>query len=833
MATYNIKSNSSDIVLNNNDIMNVLAGGWADNTTVNTGATMNVSSGGKAWLTVLDGGRMIVSSGGSSWEADVNANALFIVTGKPKCVEYTRVNSRGSMIVSSNGQADYTIIKNGGKMVVSTYGSAFSTTVSAGGTMTIMNNAKGSGVSIGGQLTVSSGGSASNTQVYGNGRADVSGGWLNNTVSSGGMVYVFSGGSASNTKLSDNGKLIILENGSAHTNKISSGGKMYISSGGSATSNTVLSGGTMVISQGGSMGYGNTVSSGGSVVLYGSAGEILTQKGGTVSIKSGAIVTNLTNKGGEIVLEKGVLIRSYKGDPLKLPDCDDGWNNYVYDKKADAMNPKSLNVIPLTKIPDSTKKISLDKDGSVSVDGRVNFVGYGDEADYAKFTLTKAASLSFLLNATGAVKFTIWSLTTGKNGTKSMKSLQATSAKKDKSTGDYLATTKDLLLDTGDYYISVESTDAKKGGNAYYNVMLNKGDCVFYNRGDDFDDDWGPFKADDYHGVAHLGTVDGKKETLIEDGWVGYGDAVDYRKFTLKTGAKLSLAVYSTDATKISVCRVDSKPGKEPGLTFYTLKTLQTTTLKKEKMTDDYFSLTKSLLLEKGDYFIRVESTNAKKGGNAEYSVNLADVGYETVFFNKGNNSDDWDDMKTKGAAGKVLTFGEIKANTTSIMNDEWVGYGDEIDYRKFTLGSDAKLSFEVFATDAAKFIVYRLVSKTDKKGITTYSLKALQTTTVKAHDMKTTKLLALDADTYYFSMASTNAKKGGNATYDINLSEFVANPKSTKVASALTMSEPEMDLGFTADDAVASALAMPESEPALGFAETCAGSATGLLASL
>ena len=799
MATYNVKSHSSGIVLNNNDEMNVLSGGWADITTVKTGATLNVSSGGTAWLAELNGGRMIVSSGGSSWEADVNANALFIVSGKPKRVEYTRVNSLGSMIVSSNGQADYTIIRSGGRMVVSTYGSAFSTTVSAGGTMTVMKYAKGSGISLSGQLTVSSGGSASNTQIYGNGRADVSGGWLfNNTVSSGGMAYIHDGGWASDTRLSDNGKLIVLENGSAHTNTISSGGKMYVSSGGSATSNTVLSGGTMVVSKGGSMGYGNTVSSGGSVVLYGSAGEISTKKGGTVSIRSGAIVTNLTNKGGEIVMEKGVLIRNYKGDPLKLPDCDDGWNNYVYDKKTQTMNPNSLYVIPLTKIPDSTKKISLDKDGSVSVDGRINFVGYGDEADYAKFTLTKGASLSFLLNATGTVKFTVWSLTTGKNGAKTMKSLQSTSVKLDKSSGDYLATTKNLLLDAGDYYISVESPDAKKGGNAYYNVMLNKGDCVFYNRGDDFDDDWGPFKADDYHGVAHLGTVDGKKETLIDDGWVGYGDAVDYRKFTLKTGAKLSLAVLSTDAAKISLCRVESKPGKEPGLTIYSLKTLQTTTVKKQKGYDDYFSLTKSLLLEKGDYFIRVESTNAKKGGNAEYSVNLADVGYETVFFNKGNNSDDWDDMKTKGAAGKVLTFGEIKANTTTILNDEWVGYGDEIDYRKFTLGSDAKLSCEVYATDAAKFTVYRLVAKTDKKGVTTYSLKALQTTTVKAYEWKTTKLLALNADTYYFSMASTNAKKGGNATYDIDLYDFVANTKSAKVADALTGPEPESPLSMT-----------------------------------
>ena len=645
MATYNVqRSTSSGIVLNNNDTMNVLAGGWADNTTVNTGATLNVSSGGTAWLTELDGGRMIVSGGGSSWETDVNANALFIVSGKPKYVEYTRVNNLGSMIVSSNGQADYTIIKNGGRMVVSNYGSAFSTTVSAGGTMTIMKDAVGSDVSVGGQLTVSGSGRASNTRIYGNGRADVYGGawFFNNTVNSGGMAYVHDGGWASDTRLSNNGKLIVLEKGSAHTNRISSGGKMYVSSGGSATSNTVLSGGTMVVSQGGSMGYGNTVFSGGSVVLYGSAGEIMAQKGGTVSLKSGAIVTNLTNKGGEIVLEKGALVRTCKGDPIRMPDCDSGWNNYVYDKKRTPAVNTSVTVPAGRKIASDTTAILLDK--SVSEKGYSNFVGYGDDADFVKITLDKAAQVSFNLEGTGAMKFTVWRFdtVTGKNDktTYSMKSLQATSAKKDKVTGDYLATTKNLLLEKGDYYISVESPDAKKGGNAYYNVMLNKGDCRFFS----------------------------------------------------------------------------------------------------------------------------------SKGSD---------------------NGDDWDDMKTKGAAGKVVNFGEINSETVHLLGD-WVGFGDAVDYRKFRLKTDADLSFRFQSYDAAKFTVYKLNSKTDKKG-TTYSLKKLQSTKIKAgSDWQKSKLLSLTAGEYYFSMESTNAKKGGDATYYIDIEKFIARPKD---ADALTMPEPENSL--------------------------------------
>lgn len=638
MATYNIKSNSSDIVLNNNDTMNVLAGGWADNTTVNAGATMNVSSGGTAWLTELDGGRMIVSGGGSSWETDVNANALFIVSGKPKCVEYTRVNNLGSMIVSSNGQADCTIVRSGGRMVVSTYGSAFSTTVSSGGTMTLMKYAKGSGVAVGGQLTVSSGGSASNTQIYGSGRADVSGGWLfNNTVSSGGMIYVHAGGWTSDTRLSNNGKLIVLENGSAHTNTISSGGKAYVSSGGSATGNTILSGGTMVVSLGGSMGFGNTVSSGGSVVLYGSAGEILTRKGGTVSIKSGAIVTNLTNKGGEIVMEKGALVRTCKGDPIRMPDCDSGWNNYVYDKKRTPAVNTSVTVPAGRKIASDTTAILLDK--SVSEKGYSNFVGYGDDTDFVKITLDHAAQVSFNLEGTSAMKFTVWSFTTGtdKKGktTYSLKSLQATATKLNKETQTYKAATKGLLLEKGDYYISVQSTNAKKGGNSYYNVSLNSGDCEFFDSA-------------------------------------------------------------------------------------------------------------------------------------------------------KSSNNDDWDDLKTKGEKGKVVSFGQINADTSLVLHD-WVGFGDAVDYRKFTIKNDAKLSFALKADDATKFTLYKLISKTDKKGVTTYSLKQLQSTTVKTNqDWTYTKLLKLEAGDYYFSMQSTNAKKGGDADYYVYLEDFETLLSGGKNADAL-----------------------------------------------
>ena len=101
-----------------------------------------------------------------------------------------------------------------------------------------------------------------------------------------------------------------------------------------------------------------------------------------------------------------------------------------------------------------------------------DLVGYGDSVDYAAFTLDSASTLSFSINATGAVKFTIYQLIQNKNGSYSLKALQTTTLSYDKYFEDYEAVTKGLLLQAGTYYFSVTSTNADKGGSAYYDVSV-------------------------------------------------------------------------------------------------------------------------------------------------------------------------------------------------------------------------------------------------------------------------------------------------------------------------------------------------------------------------
>ena len=363
------------------------------------------------------------------------------------------------------------------------------------------------------------------------------------------------------------------------------------------------------------------------------------------------------------------------------------------------------------------------------------WVGYGDAIDYKSLTLTCASSVAFDVSSTDAGKFSIWSLNNGK-----LKSVQASTLKLDKTSGKYKFTTKNQLLEKGTYYISVENTNAKKGGSGDYIVVKNAKYVVF-DQGDNTDDIYNGA------GVAEYDTANGWT------GWVGYGDPIDFKSLTLTDAASVTFDVSSTDAGKFTIWTLNK--GK--------LKSVQATTLKLDKASGKYKFTTKNQLLEKGEYYISVENTNAKKGGSGDYAVA---TGSKYVVFDKGDNSDDWGDMKTAGADGAVGEITEPIIAGAQILAD-WVGFGDKVDYRAFTLDSKATIAFDVQSSDAAKFTVYELQSKTSK-GVVTYSLKSLQGVTLKAGAPATTKSVKLAAGTYYIAMESTNAAKGGNADYTV-----------------------------------------------------------------
>ena len=721
--------------------------------------SMFVSQGGVATSTTVTGGRLNIFSGGktrSSW-----------------------IYSKGTVTVYSGGLASFTTLDSTYTSMYLSGGTAIQNVTYSNGWLEVLSGGVASlNYVVGGTMTVFSGGKAVDTDLDRNGIAIIlSGGIMKNTNisafgGSGGKLSVFDGGLATKTTVFSGGSMVLSSGGEATSTSITYGGSMIVYSGGNATT-TTISGGSMIVSSGGNAST-VTLKNGYMSILSSGSTTNLKLSGGSLFIGNGAIVDSLTNKGGTLVIEKGAIVDNYKGLPLALPDCDNGWNNYLYNKKLESpLNLEVTNKAPIV-ITSKTGNVQMDNN-SVSNEGLHNFVGYGDEKDFIKIQLNCATTLSFLLSATGPAKFTIWSLV---SDTK-MKSLQATTLKKDAKTGLYQTETKGLLLTADTYYISMESTNASKGGNAFYNVALSD-KSIFYVKGKNFDDGWYDFCEDDYSGSGFLGTVNGKKEVLIDNEWVGYGDEIDFRKFKLDTAAKLSFAITSTDLVSFSLCRVDSKTNKNEIVTF-SLKTLQSTTVKKTEE-NSYYALTKLILLDPGYYYLRVESKNAKKGGSADYVVSLNTE--ESVFFNRGNHDDDWSDKGKGWKANKKYEY-TINKNTHSLILNEWVGYNDEIDFRKFTLTTDANLSFELYASDAVKFTIYTL-SRKETKDMVSYTLKTLQTTTLKADELKETNSIYLTAGEYYFSMQSTNAKKGGNASYDVSVAEFSTLPQEEELSLAL-----------------------------------------------
>ncbi len=841
MQDYVVQSGvtSTGLSLSDNKEMIVYSGGVAIQTTVNVDGRLDVYSGGVASNTTVNNvGSMGMNVYGVAIETTVNVGRMQVFSGG--VASNTTVNNGGSMYINSGSVASNTTVNNGGSMTVSS-GVAIETTINDNGRLDVRGGvASNTTVNNDGFLKVSKGCMVKDITVSSGGRLNIDRSTITGkmTFADGAIVNVagiividfdISGLAPANAELVNN-FLFFYREDVTYT----------LTVGGTQTA------GTYRLAEG-AAGFDSTIT-----VMNTVGTELctLTVDGGTVEI--GDTKYTLALNGSSLAVT--IVTPNGPEEPL---------NNYLYDATKAKEDPPEpvLN----TNVTDENgnylrtthDEICLDKIGTVDSAGYHNHVGADDVTDFAKLTLEHGARVSFDLSATDATKFSVWSLTSGTdkkgNTTYKQKSKQATTLKKPKGATTYSAQTKNLFLEAGVYYVSMQSTNAKKGGDALYNVTVNgdtsaKNYTIIY---DDGDDGWNNYLYDkkqdeplnpnrnsfittDIYANASEVVLDSgvlhADETGTWKNFAGFCDDTDFGRVYLYDDSRVSFTVNATDAAKFTIWKLVEGTDKK-GNTTYTQKNLQTTTLKKNRETGLYTAETKPLLLEYGYYFISMQSTNAKKGGATYYNVEVnqadceyfaaSDNGWNNYLYDKKNKDNPLNFNVYEGSART------IDSETVSVWLDErsyedesgttwdnFVGFGDAADFQKICLNSNAKLSFALAATDATKFTIWRLDEKEDKKGNIVYTQKSLQATTLKK-DKETglysadTKLLSLDAGVYYVSMESTNASKGGRAYYNVEVDSFIA------------------------EDAVASALAMPESEPALGFAETCAGSATGLLASL
>ena len=225
-----------------------------------------------------------------------------------------------------------------------------------------------------------------------------------------------------------------------------------------------------------------------------------------------------------------------------------------------------------------------------------------------------------------------------------------------------------LLAGGDDYRIVVANTDKGKSASDYSFALV--ADRLF-DKGENGDDTWQ--NAVDITPTTAPGT------TPIADGWVGYGDATDLRKFTLSGSAALVFSVRADDSVKFTLCRLNGSR----------LKTLQTLKVKSSgAMTTATAS--KRLLVEAGTYYLCVTSTNAAKGGDADYSVSLLE---SSVFFPTGDRTNDtWRaaENNAKSELGETLSG--------------WVGYGDATDFHGIITHEEGRLTFDLDAATAEAF---------------------------------------------------------------------------------------------------------------------------------
>ena len=459
----------------------------------------------------------------------------------------------------------------------------------------------------------------------------------------------------------------------------------------------------------------------------------------------------------------------------------------------------------------------LDKNSGTLLDG---WVGFGDEFDYAKITLQKAARLSFSLDSTDAAKFVIASLVqkTDKKGnvTFSTKSIQSTSLKKD-ARG---IKSKQILVEAGEYFISMQSTNAKKGGCASYKVELNDAGnaSYFFSSGDDgtnnylYDkkrkDAWNSAVLDSEataldsncleEGKAAI-RIDTDTETVVDhDGftnYVGFGDAMDFRKIELKSAAKLSfdLAKATGGAAKLVVYTVtNGKMVAASSKLTVTAKAAASNGVLKDQV-----------VLQKGEYYIAVQSTDASKGKEAYYNVSL---NANSVFYEDGDLGKNNFNSKTKKVDEVVredenaltlhtderLCLDGVLAGDEEIDHDgytNFVGSGDDSDVVRIQANDGMKLSLKVTATDAVSLVIYGL----QKNG----TLKALKTVKSKNNVVELVdfelKVKSAPGGEFYVGVIAANAKKGSAAYYNVDVvsvSGQNSGPSSASVASALAMPE-------------------------------------------
>lgn len=307
---------------------------------------------------------------------------------------------------------------------------------------------------------------------------------------------------------------------------------------------------------------------------------------------------------------------------------------------------------------------------------------------------------------------------------------------------------KDALVIGGDYTLTVTGT-AKSEGDFLLEVIPEE----LYTQGNNADDDYRNLTSE--YMIGYGGR--------IEDEWVGFGDTIDYRRFQIETSGSYELKILGLTApVKLTVYEMKTNGS---------LKTMRSVTIKPKYDAKTGTWKNSSVLLDdlmlstSSRYYFSVQSTSAKQGGATNY-----DIYVDGTLYTQGNNADD-----------NYLTLTpEYTIGYGTEIENEWVGFGDVVDYRKLAITETGAYGVTVAGlTASAKLTVYEMNAKgklTRVKSVTV-NPKYDRKTGVWTKNVGDLEGLLLSTNaTYFVKVEAVNAQKGGNTGYDLDVGGTIFN---------------------------------------------------------
>lgn len=816
-------------------------GGVMNSTLVNSGGSASVGSGGAANDTVMSGGSMdVLESGTVSGSVLSGGYIIHSGGGSPEIITFYSA----AVTIFSGGIASSTSIREG-DLTISNGGSAC-VTLLYNGSIAVQDGGRADSAGVfGGILNVSSGGALNSASINAGGRLVVSSGGTATEISENGgyvsfengatitfkehtfsgltladLATIHSGTIADGVTVASGGGLFVYDGGTADGLTVQSGGIVFVSSGGKLTGQMEFAtGATVSATSGGILAFDLTQTKPGDDALVNDLSLVLGTPTCTLTVDGGVYSGKYTLAGGTGSFAGTITVTDTAGATLgiltvgaaqvELGDClyslaiagsdlvltlertglvngpDDGWNDWLSKKvKKDVVWNENMDIFVQNTPVAPGDEILLDTPFTVDFEMKRNFAGridgVSDTADFAKIELETGASLKFTVDSTVAGTFYVYQIVNGKQ-----KELQKTTVKADNAAK---STSKYLHLAAGEYYVAMTPKISGKGDvTGFYNVTLAE-DSRFYT---DADDGWNDTVYDSTKTVLNTaieanpivlkrGVTDILLDNNVTDGnWVGFSDMIDYAKIELEASANLTFSLDAADNAKFTLWKLKTTVKK--GVATYSLTKVASVTVKADK------TATLTRLIEANDgntYYSSMESTNAKSGGSAYYTVSIKD----STFYDSAD--DGWNnwlyEKKQWNPRREEFVLNEIAGETTAIQFDtnrmsvedygNFVGHNDAADYAQFVLAENGTLNFTLTVTGDATFMVYQVTQ--DKKGAD--KLVTLLKHTVKmdpnaAEAEMTTSDLELAAGEYYVSMTAKDTKKGSvfyNVTANAILSE-------------------------------------------------------------